>query len=50
MMAGVVNALDADLKDSDGNVIIRGLKGSAGSYSSAVANTDELFVAPRSQL
>lgn len=44
MMAGVANALDADLKDSDGNVIIKGLKGSAGSYASTVANTDKFFV------
>jgi len=36
--------LDTDLKDRDGNVIIKGLKGSAGSYASTVANTDKFFV------
>lgn len=44
MMAGVANALDTDLKDSDGNVIIKGLKGSADSYASTVANTGRFFV------
>jgi len=44
MMAGVANALDTDLKDSEGNVIIKGLKGSADSYGSTVKNTDKFFV------
>jgi len=44
MMAGVANALDTDLKDSEGNVVIKGLRGSAGSYASTVENTDKFFV------
>ena len=44
MMAGVANALDTDLKDSEGSVVIKGLKGSADSYASTVKNTDKFFV------
>ena len=44
MMAGVANALDTDLKDSEGNVVIKGLRGSADSYASTLENTDKFFV------
>jgi hypothetical protein len=44
MMAGVANALDTDLEDNHGNIIIKGLRGSAGGYAETVANTDKLFV------
>lgn len=44
MMAGVANALDTDVTDGEGNVIIKGLKGSAGSYAATVNNTSKFFV------
>jgi hypothetical protein len=44
VMAGVANALDTDLKDGDGNVITKGLSGSAESYKESVANTGKFFV------
>jgi hypothetical protein len=44
MMAGVANALDSDITDSDGNVIIKGLRGSAEVYQDSVDNPDQLFV------
>lgn len=44
MMAGVANALDTDLTDQHGNVLIKGLRGSADSYHETVKNTDKLFV------
>jgi len=44
MMAGVINTLDTDPKDSEGNVIVKGLKGSADSYAPPVGNTGKFFV------
>jgi len=44
MMGGVANVLDTDSKDSEGNVIIKGLKGSADSYATTVNNTGKFFV------
>lgn len=44
MMAGVANALDTDLTDQGGNVLIKGLRGSAASFDETVDNTDKLFV------
>ena len=44
IMAGVANVLDSDVTDSDGNVIIKGLQGSADVFQDGVDNTDKLFV------
>lgn len=44
MMVGVANALDTDITNGDGDVIIKGLKGSADRYFPAMANTDKFFV------
>jgi hypothetical protein len=44
VMAGVANALDSDVTDAEGNLLIKGLRGSADAYQDTVDNSDKLFV------